>query len=125
MRELLAVAIGGSIGASLRWLVVSSLGKMYPSAFPWGTFAVNTLGSLCLGFLSVYLLDRVNVSSEVRLALMVGLLGSFTTFSTFALDAYRLIEAHAYGLFMLYISGQFLLSLAFVVLGIFLANNYT
>lgn len=124
MRELLAVAIGGSVGASLRWLLVSYLGKMYPSIFPWGTFTVNILGSFCLGFLSVYLLDRVQVSTEVRLALMVGLLGSFTTFSTFALDAYRLIETQAYALFVFYVGGQFLLSLSFVVLGIFLANHY-
>jgi len=122
-RELIAIAIGGSVGASLRWLTVSWIGKITPNIFPWGTLTVNVLGSFCIGFLCIYLFERIQVSTELRLALMVGLLGSFTTFSTFALDAVRMIEDSRFSLLAFYLVSQVFLSIVSVILGMYFATK--
>ena len=90
MSIYLAIAVGGSVGAiSRHWLSVSTT-QWLGMAFPYGTLAVNLLGSLLMGFLSVVLVYRLQVSEELRLGLISGFLGSFTTFSTFAIDTIEL-----------------------------------
>jgi len=76
----------------LRYWVASGVHGALGPGFPYGTLTVNTLGSLSMGFLSVLLLDRLGLSPEFRAALLVGLLGSFTTFSTFSMDTLNLLE---------------------------------
>jgi len=78
--QLVAVAVGGACGAVMRWLMASGIQKVAGGAFPWGTFAVNALGSFLLGFLFVWLIERSTLSELMRLALTVGFLGAFTTF---------------------------------------------
>ncbi|GMG83851.1 fluoride efflux transporter CrcB [Paralimibaculum aggregatum] len=87
-----AVAAGGAIGASLRFLTVAWIGRLAPG-FPWGTLAVNVLGSALMGLLAVALMERFP-GSWGRMApfLLTGVLGGFTTFSAFSLDALTLIE---------------------------------
>lgn len=92
MEKLALVALGGALGASLRFAAVAAFGRFYPG-FPWGTVVVNVAGSLAMGLVAVLLLERVPGSLRVwGPFLMTGVLGGFTTFSAFSLDALFLIE---------------------------------
>lgn len=118
MRQLLAVAAGGAIGASLRWVIAGAVQRASGSAFPWGTFAVNAIGSFALGFLFVYLIERSTYGEIMRLLLTVGLLGAFTTFSTYSLESIRLLEQGAFGMAAANVLGQVLICLALTWVGI-------
>jgi CrcB protein len=96
MNQLLLIAIGGAFGSVMRFLmstwVYSALGR----SFPYGTLAVNILGSLLMGFLTVLLIERMSLGPEWRAAILIGVLGGFTTFSSFSIETFNLIEAGAY-----------------------------
>jgi CrcB protein len=87
-----AIALGGSLGAVSRYWVSTSTYSWLGSNFPYGTLMVNLTGSLVVGFLTVVLVHRFDVSDQVRLGLIVGFLGSFTTFSAFSMDTIHWIE---------------------------------
>ena len=87
-----AIALGGSLGAVSRYWVSTSTYSWLGSNFPYGTLMVNVTGSLVMGFLTVLLVQRFDVSDQVRLGLIVGFLGSFTTFSAFSMDTIHWIE---------------------------------
>ena len=91
MSIYIAIALGGSAGAMSRYWV-SSTTYQWSGQFSYGTLLVNVVGSLLMGFLAVVLVERFDVSDEVRLGIMVGFLGSFTTFSTFSMDTLQWIE---------------------------------
>jgi CrcB protein len=93
MRQLLAIAAGGAVGSLLRYWVSTGAHALLGRGFPYGTLTVNVLGSLMMGFLYVWLLDRVVTGPVVRAFLLIGLLGGFTTFSTFSIESLNLIEA--------------------------------
>jgi fluoride exporter len=93
MRQLLAIAAGGGVGALLRYWVSTGTHAVLGRGFPYGTFTVNVLGSLMMGFLYVWLLDRIVTGPVLRAFLLIGLLGGFTTFSTFSIESLNLIEA--------------------------------
>lgn len=93
--EYLAVASGGAIGAALRYGATAAVHGVLPRAFPWGTLAVNVVGSLLIGVAFVLLVERSLPGSSPRLFFAVGVLGAFTTFSTFSLDTIALYEAGA------------------------------
>lgn len=90
MSIYLAIAAGGSLGAVSRYWMSASTYQWLGQGFPYGTLMVNLLGSLAMGFLSVLLVHRFQVSEEIRIGLLAGFLGSFTTFSTFAMDTLQL-----------------------------------
>jgi CrcB protein len=90
MSIYVAIAVGGSLGAVSRYWMSTSTYQWLGFGFPYGTLAVNLLGSLTMGFLSELLVDRFHVSDEIRIGLLAGFLGSFTTFSTFAIDVLQL-----------------------------------
>lgn len=92
MTQLLAIALGGSLGAVTRFLAANSVSGWLGREFPHGTLFVNVFGSFLMGLLSELLLLRFAVAAEYQAAVLVGFLGAFTTFSTFALETLRLLE---------------------------------
>ena len=93
--SLLAIAMGGGFGAVARFLVSREMDRWLGSSLPYGTLIVNGLGSWLLGFLAVYMLDRMEVHPALRLGVSVGFLGAFTTFSTFSYESVMLLmEGH-------------------------------
>ncbi len=93
MMQALAIATGGAIGALLRFYASSGVYLLLGRGFPYGTLFVNVSGSLLLGVLYAVFQERTEISPEVRLALTIGLLGAFTTFSTFSMETLQLIES--------------------------------
>lgn len=123
MNQLLAVAAGGAIGAVMRFLMASSVQRWSGSSFPWGTFAVNALGSFLLGFLFVWLIERSNMGELGRMAVTVGFLGAFTTFSTYSLESIRLLQSGSIALAATNIIGQVIVCLVLTFIGIQLART--
>ncbi len=90
--QALAIAAGGAVGALLRFWVSNGIYTLVGRTFPYGTLAVNVLGSLMMGALYVLLVDKLMVGPHWRAALLIGLLGAFTTFSTFSIETLNLVE---------------------------------
>ena len=112
------VFAGAGIGGSLRHGVNVAAARMFGLGFPYGTLIVNLLGSLVMGLLAGYFLARTGVPQHVRLFLTTGILGGFTTFSAFSLDAALLIERHAYWTAIAYAAGSVVLSIAALFAGL-------
>ena len=92
MQELLAIAAGGALGSVMRYLVSTGVYAVAGRGFPYGTLTVNVAGSLAMGLLFVLLIDRAGADSFWRMALLVGFLGAFTTFSTFSIETLNLMQ---------------------------------
>ena len=116
MMNLLLVALGGAVGATARYGVGLGFAR-FGLAFPWATLLVNVLGGLAMGLLAA----RTSADDTLRLALGVGVLGGFTTFSAFSLETVRLME-HQPGLAMLYVAASVLLSIGACWLGLTLGR---
>ena len=84
--------MGGALGAVLRYSISSGIYHWFGRSFPYGTLVVNVIGSLAIGLLSILLVEKFNVSQEVKLGLVVGVLGALTTFSTFSWDTLHLLD---------------------------------
>ncbi len=115
MKDLLLVAAGGALGSAGRWLLAitidTRLALLWPG-FPWGTLVVNALGCLAIGILAGW-----SDQPWVRLFLMVGILGGFTTFSSFALQSTQLVGAGAHMQALVYVMGSVVACLLAVWLG--------
>jgi len=118
----LAVGAGGAIGAMARHGISRIALKTFGPNFPWGTFIANIAGSFLMGVLIVWLTTREPVSPSLRAFLSVGILGAFTTFSTFSLDTIMLFRDKAYLAGSGYLLGSVVLSLAGLLLGLTLAK---
>ena len=114
----LIVFIGAGIGGALRHGVNVGAAKLFGYGFPFGTFIVNVLGSFLMGLLAGYFAYRAGVPQHMRLFLTTGILGGFTTFSAFSLDAALLVERHSFGLAAGYVAGSVAAGVAALFLGL-------
>ncbi len=120
-QTLLQVALGGALGSAARFLVNVGAGRLLGFGFPWGTIIVNVLGSFVMGMLMVLLLER---GARTVPFFMTGILGGFTTFSAFSLDAVTLFQRGTAGLAGAYVAGSVLVALAALVAGMMLARSF-
>lgn len=118
MVALLFVGLGGFAGAIARYVVDARLTAWSGGALPWGTFIVNISGSFLLGLLFALVVERAALAPELRAPLMIGFLGSYTTFSTLALESWRMIEDGLLLSASLNLAGSVLIGVAAVVAGV-------
>lgn len=118
-RGFILVALGGALGSMARHGVGVLLSAWVGAGFPWATLSVNVLGSFLIGVITVLALEQGRLSDETRLLLATGVMGGFTTFSTFSLDVLRFIEAGEVPRAAVYVSLTLALCLAACAGGLF------
>lgn len=96
LHTIIAVASGGAIGATLRLLISTAIHKHYTTHFPLGTLFINLLGSLLIGLLFAYFHYNTTLTPAVKTFLITGVLGALTTYSTFAIESFFMLEAGHY-----------------------------
>lgn len=121
--QLLLVALGGAVGASLRHLANFGSLRLFGPGFPWATLGVNILGALLMGLFVEMMARRWGGSPELRLFIATGILGGFTTFSAFSLDAAELYQRGDFILAFVYVAGSVIMSIAALFLGMWLART--
>lgn len=121
----LIVFLGAGIGGTLRYGVYLLAARLFGQGVPLGTFIVNAIGSLLMGVIAGYFAQRTGVDQQWRLFLATGLLGGFTTFSAFSLDAALMYERGSYGALATYVIGSVLVALLafFAGFGLFRYGN--
>jgi CrcB protein len=122
LNRYLLIAIGAALGANARYIVGVWAGNRLGADFPYGTFIVNITGSFILGFLLTLGTERLQLSPEARLLLAVGFLGSFTTFSSYAVESMNLWRDAGLWRSLLNVAGNNLLGLLAAILGAVLAR---
>jgi len=115
--------VAGAFGAAARYALDGFVSDRIGSSFPWGTLVINVSGSLLLGILYTVLTNRIAIDSALRLAVTVGFLGSYTTFSTLTLETARLFQERSYALAAVNSFGSLLLGLTAVGIGIVVGNG--
>ncbi len=122
--KVLAVGIGGAFGAILRYLIsISPLTSLFEK-FPFPTFFINITGSFLIGFLLIIFTDKPQINENLRLAMMVGCLGAFTTFSTFELEIWGLIKENQFVTAFLYLFLSVVVGFVGVLGGVWLARKF-
>ena len=122
----LYVAVGGAIGSVLRYVITVLAAVRFGPALPWGTLAVNVIGSFVIGVVAELAAGRGAILSPgARIFIATGLCGGFTTFSSYSLDAWNLARDGAIALALLYVAGSVVLGLAAVYLGVVAARLVT
>lgn len=120
--HLLLIGVGGFAGAIARYLLDGWVSTLSRGTFPWGTMAVNLTGSFVIGLLFVLLVERGTIPAELRGPLMIGFVGAYTTFSTLALESWRLLEDGAWALAAGNLAGSIILGVVAVAAGISLGR---
>jgi CrcB protein len=118
MTKWLTIAIAGGLGAVSRYALAGLVQRWTGAAFPWGTFAVNAVGCLAFGFVVGVLEDRVALATAMRPYVLVGFLGAFTTFSTFAFESGELLVARQLGAFLGNVVGQTVVGVVLMFAGL-------
>ncbi len=115
---LLLIGLGGFAGAVTRYVVDGAVVDRTGGAFPWGTFAVNASGSFVLGLLFALSADRAILPAEIRGPILIGFIGAFTTFSTYMLESWRLVETGELGAAFANLFGSMVVGILAVVAGL-------
>lgn len=123
MNEVLAIAAGGAVGSVLRFWLSTWVHSFAGRAFPYGTLTVNVLGCLAMGFLFVLFLDRLADNTVLRAGVLIGVLGGFTTFSSFSIETFNLIEQGAVLKAALNMAGSLALCVSATWLGVIIGRQ--
>ncbi len=123
MNQVVAIAVGGSLGALSRYWMVGFVSRLFERNFPYGTLAVNVVGSFLIGIGYIVIVQRLQVASEWHAVLMVGFIGAFTTFSTFSLETVSLMQEGRLMAAFIYIFSSVLVCLLATMAGILLAKQ--
>ena len=121
----LIVFLGGGLGAMLRHWVNLLVARMVGASFPWNTFLINITGSMVMGVIAGWFALKVEPSQHWRLFLTTGILGGYTTFSAFSLDAALLYERGALGQAAFYVVGSVVLSIGGLFAGLWLVRHFS
>ncbi|MEN9936638.1 MAG: hypothetical protein RLZZ387_3217 [Chloroflexota bacterium] len=119
---LLAIALGAAVGANLRYLISLWAVARWGAAFPYGTLIINVLGSLLIGVVLELATARFRLGEPLRLMIVTGLLGGFTTFSAFSYEAYAMIVAGRHVQAGAYVAGSVILGVGATFLGVALVR---
>ena len=123
MMSYLAVFVGAGIGGSIRHGMNIWVARLLGTHFPYHTFVINIVGSLVMGLVAGWFAERGDAAGHLRLFLTTGVLGGFTTFSAFSLDAVLLWERHEYLLAAFYVGGSVAGALAGLALGLWIMRT--
>lgn len=123
MRAYLAIAIGGTLGCWARYAMTNLVQAIYGRDFPFATLSINVLGSFLMGFLFIETLERLTISPYLRIGILTGFIGGFTTFSTFAMETLLLAEQGEATKSAVYVGLSLVLGLMAAVGGAFIARN--
>jgi CrcB protein len=123
MRVYLAIAIGGVLGCWARYAMTNLVQAVYGRDFPYATLSINVLGSFLMGFLFIETLERLTIAPYVRIGILTGVLGGFTTFSTFAMESLLLAEQGEATKSILYVGLSLVLGIGGAVFGAYIARN--
>lgn len=122
--KILSVAIGGAFGAVARHLVNISPAANVFEKFPFPTFLINILGSFLIGFFMILLADKIVVSDNLRMAVIVGFLGAFTTFSTFEIEIFGLVRERYFITALIYLILSVVVGFIGVIAGVETAKRF-
>ena len=122
--RLLLIAVFGAAGTLARYGLQGLVQVRVGSTFPWGTLFINLTGCFLLGLIGQMMLNRMMVSSELRVAIAVGFFGGYTTFSSFGWEAAKMLEAGEWLRSMTYVAASMVLGLLLSVAGIRLGNRF-
>ena len=117
------VALGGAMGSVARFLLADAVYALFGRAFPYGILTVNVIGCFAMGFLAILMVEKLALSGAWTSLVLIGVLGGFTTFSSFSLDALTLIEEGKWGLSLLYIAASLIFCLTATAIGGWIAEK--
>lgn len=120
---MLAIAAGGAAGSLLRFWMSNWVHSFAERSFPYGTLVVNVLGCLLMGFLFVLFIDRLSDNPVLRAGILIGVLGGFTTFSSFSIETFNLIEQGAWIKAVANMSGSLVLCVGATWIGVILGRQ--
>ena len=119
-----AISLGAIAGALSRYYLTLAFSRWLGRGFPYGTFTINLSGAFIMGFFTTLALERVVLSPDLRLLITVGFLGSYTTFSTYALDTAKLVQLSSWNVTLFYWLGSAFLGLISLEIGSFFARKF-
>jgi len=123
MWTYVAIAIGGTLGCWARYAMTNLVQSIWGNAFPYATLSINLLGSFAMGFLFIETLERLTIAPELRTGILTGIIGGFTTFSTFEMETLLLVEQGAVGKAATYVLLSVIVGFIAAFGGAYLARN--
>ena len=124
LTKFLMLALAGAAGTLARYGISTLTHKLFAGVFPWGTFAVNMLGCLFFGLVWSLTESRLIIAGEMRLIVLVGFMGAFTTFSTFAFESAHMLRTEQWALALINLTVQNIVGVILILLGLKLVLRY-